>query len=81
MSVSSQAGYLRSEWGMRATRSFTAGASDARAWHAQSAAYDTRVLGAAMPYHRSFEEVNLRFYVPRQAGGRWRPFSILKVEL
>jgi uncharacterized protein len=33
---------------------------------------DTRVKGVAIPFHRNFEEVNLRFYVTRQAidGGR-----------
>jgi uncharacterized protein len=30
---------------------------------------DTRVLGAAIPFHRNFDEVNLRFYV-RGAEGR-----------
>jgi len=28
---------------------------------------DTRVLGAPVPFHRNFEEVNLRFYVRRRA--------------
>jgi uncharacterized protein YqjF (DUF2071 family) len=28
---------------------------------------DTRVLGAGIPFHRDFEEVNLRFYVRRTA--------------
>ena len=28
---------------------------------------DTRVLGAAIPFHRTFDEVNLRFYVRRDA--------------
>lgn len=34
---------------------------------------DTRLLGAPIPFHRDFEEVNLRFYVRRRdpAGG-WR---------
>ena len=31
---------------------------------------DTRVLGIAIPGHRDFEEVNLRFYVRRKAAGR-----------
>jgi uncharacterized protein YqjF (DUF2071 family) len=33
---------------------------------------DTRVLGVTVPFHRDFEEVNLRFYVRREAseGGR-----------
>src|SRR5436190_2192617 len=30
---------------------------------------DTRVLGAAIPRHRAFDEVNLRFYVRRDAPG------------
>ena len=30
---------------------------------------DTRVLGVPVPLHRNFEEVNLRFYVRRDAGG------------
>jgi len=30
---------------------------------------DTRVLGAPIPFHRTFEEVNLRFYVRRQVDG------------
>src|SRR5207302_7190772 len=30
---------------------------------------DTRVLGAAIPCHRSFDEVNLRCYVRRDAPG------------
>jgi uncharacterized protein YqjF (DUF2071 family) len=34
---------------------------------------DTRVLGAPIPFHRDFDEVNLRFYVRRRADeGAWR---------
>ena len=33
---------------------------------------DTRVRGIAIPGHRDFEEVNLRFYVRRQAEDGWR---------
>ena len=33
---------------------------------------DTRVFGAAIPFHRHFEEVNLRFYVRRMASDGWR---------
>lgn len=33
---------------------------------------DTRILGFAVPLHRDFEEVNLRFYVRRAAGGEVR---------
>ena len=32
----------------------------------------TRVIGAAIPCHQDFEEVNLRFYVRRQASDGWR---------
>ena len=32
----------------------------------------TRVLGIPVPFHRDFEEVNLRFYVRRKASGEWR---------
>lgn len=33
---------------------------------------DTRVLGVPIPFHRDFEEVNLRFYVRRLASDGWR---------
>lgn len=33
---------------------------------------DTRLLGVRIPFHRNFEEVNLRFYVRRRAGDEWR---------
>ena len=33
---------------------------------------NTRVLGVPVPFHRDFEEVNLRFYVRRFANGDWR---------
>ncbi len=33
---------------------------------------DTRLLGLPIPFHRNFEEVNLRFYVKRKAEGKWR---------
>jgi len=33
---------------------------------------DTRLLGIPVPLHRSFEEVNLRFYVRRISGGELR---------
>lgn len=32
----------------------------------------TRLLGIPIPFHRNFEEVNLRFYVRRQAVDGWR---------
>lgn len=33
---------------------------------------ETRVLRAAIPRHRNFEEVNLRFYVRRRSADTWR---------
>ena len=33
---------------------------------------DTRVLGVPIPFHRHFEELNLRFYVRRQGPDGWR---------
>jgi uncharacterized protein YqjF (DUF2071 family) len=33
---------------------------------------DTKVMGISVPFHRSFEEVNLRFYVRRKHGDEWR---------
>jgi uncharacterized protein len=32
---------------------------------------DTRILGVAVPFHRDFDEINLRAYVRRKDGGRW----------
>lgn len=32
----------------------------------------TRVLGIAVPFHRDFEEINLRFYVRRRGPEGWR---------
>ena len=33
---------------------------------------DCRVLGVPIPFHRNFQEVNLRFYVRRKIDGAWR---------
>ncbi len=33
---------------------------------------NTRVMGAPIPFHRSFEEINLRFYVRRRGPEGWR---------
>ncbi len=33
---------------------------------------DTRVLGVPIPFHRDFEEVNVRFYVRRRVEESWR---------
>ncbi|MGI9115830.1 MAG: DUF2071 domain-containing protein, partial [Chthoniobacterales bacterium] len=33
---------------------------------------ETRLLGVAIPRHRNFEEVNLRFYVRKRSADTWR---------
>jgi len=33
---------------------------------------DTKIAGVPIPFHGTFEEVNLRFYVRRRAGDEWR---------
>jgi uncharacterized protein len=42
---------------------------------------NTRVLGIAIPRHRDFEEVNLRFYVRRRASDGWRRAVVFVKEL
>jgi uncharacterized protein len=42
---------------------------------------DTRVLGAAVPLHGDFDEVNLRFYVRRRAEEGWRRGVVFVREL
>ncbi len=41
----------------------------------------TRVLGISIPFHRDFEEVNLRFYVQRRQDGRQRRGAVFVKEL
>lgn len=33
---------------------------------------NTRLLGVPVPFHRNFDEINLRFYVRRRVDGQWR---------
>src|SRR5688572_24611912 len=33
---------------------------------------DTKVMGIVFPFHRTFEEVNLRFYVRYKEEGKWK---------
>ena len=42
---------------------------------------NTRVKGIPIPFHRNFEEVNLRFYVRRKAGNEWRRAVVFIKEL
>jgi len=42
---------------------------------------NTRVFGVAIPWHRNFEEVNLRFYVRRKASDGWRRGVVFVKEL
>jgi uncharacterized protein YqjF (DUF2071 family) len=41
----------------------------------------TRVLGVPIPFHRNFDEVNLRFYVRRQCEGEWRKGVVFMKEI
>jgi uncharacterized protein YqjF (DUF2071 family) len=41
----------------------------------------TRVYGIPIPFHRNFEEVNLRFYVRRKHGDGWRRGVVFIKEL
>ncbi|HXI69335.1 MAG TPA: DUF2071 domain-containing protein [Verrucomicrobiae bacterium] len=42
---------------------------------------NTRVLGSPIPFHRNFEEVNLRFYVRRKSPDGWRRGVVFIKEL
>ncbi len=42
---------------------------------------DTRVCGWSIPFHRNFDEVNLRFYVRRKNNGAWRRGVVFVKEL
>jgi len=42
---------------------------------------ETRLLGVPIPYHRDFEEVNLRFYVRRRADEGWRRAVVFVKEI
>lgn len=42
---------------------------------------DTRVIGLPIPFHRDFEEVNLRFYVRRKSANEWRRGVVFVREL
>ena len=42
---------------------------------------DTKVTGISIPFHRNFEEVNLRFYVRREVGGELRRGVVFVKEL
>lgn len=42
---------------------------------------NTRVMGVAVPGHRDFDEVNLRFYVRRKVSGGWRRGVVFVREL
>ena len=41
----------------------------------------TKVLGIAFPFHRDFEEANLRFYVRRKVDGEWRRGAVFIKEI
>ncbi|MDB5196800.1 MAG: hypothetical protein JWP88_1171 [Flaviaesturariibacter sp.] len=42
---------------------------------------DTKVRGIAVPFHRTFEEVNLRFYVRYKEAGNWKRGVVFMKEI
>jgi uncharacterized protein YqjF (DUF2071 family) len=42
---------------------------------------NVRVLGVPVPFHRNFEEVNLRFYVRHYDNGEWKRGVVFIKEL
>ena len=42
---------------------------------------DTRIMGIPVPFHRNFEEVNLRFYVTRAVDGEIRRGAVFVKEI
>ncbi len=42
---------------------------------------DTKVLGFSFPFHRTFEEVNLRFYVRYKENGHWKRGVVFMKEI
>ena len=42
---------------------------------------NTRILGLSVPYHMNFEEVNLRFYVKYNDGGKWKRGTVFIKEI
>lgn len=64
------------------------GGTELDAWHGRTLAsvvgllfQRTRVLGVPIPFHREFEEVNLRFYVRRRTSAGWRRGVVFVKEL
>jgi uncharacterized protein YqjF (DUF2071 family) len=71
-----------------ALASFVPAGTELDRWHGQTLVSlvgfqfrDTRVLGLPIPFHRNFEEVNLRFYVRRKTAGGWRRGVVFVREL
>lgn len=42
---------------------------------------NTCILGVGIPFHRDFDEVNLRFYVRRKTGNEWRRAVVFVKEI
>lgn len=42
---------------------------------------NTRVKGITVPFHKNFEEINLRFYVKRNVKGEWRRGTVFIKEI
>ena len=60
-------------------RSYTPAGTELDSWNGKTFVsvvgflfLDTKLFGLPIPFHRNFEEVNLRIYVRRKAAGEWR---------
>src|SRR6059058_5267812 len=42
---------------------------------------NTKIMGLSIPFHRTFEEVNLRFYVRYKEGNSWKRGVVFIKEL
>lgn len=42
---------------------------------------DTKIMGVGIPFHRTFEEVNLRFYVRYEEEGEWKRGTVFISEI
>ncbi len=72
----------------RVLRPLVPAGTELDAWHGRTFVsvvgflfLDTRVCGIALPFHRNFEEVNLRFYVRRVVNGEVRRAVVFVKEI
>jgi uncharacterized protein len=76
------------EIGPQVLRPFVPVGTELDCWHGRAFVsvvgflfIDTRVWGCPIPFHRDFEEVNLRFYVRRRADDGWRRAVVFVKEI